>query len=32
LNGVITVSSDPMSDRQAWLTCFTLTLPQMQGG
>lgn len=32
LNGVITVSSSPMSDSQSWLTCFTLTLPQMQGG
>ncbi|MFB2934154.1 sensor histidine kinase [Aerosakkonemataceae cyanobacterium BLCC-F154] len=32
LNGTITVSSSPMSDRQSWLTCFTLTLPQMPGG
>ncbi|HEY9300342.1 MAG TPA: GAF domain-containing sensor histidine kinase [Phormidium sp.] len=31
LNGTISVSSSPMSDRQSWLTCFTLTLPQMQG-
>lgn len=31
LNGVITVSSSPIENSQSWLTCFTLTLPQMQG-
>jgi signal transduction histidine kinase len=31
LNGTITVSSSPVGDSESWLTCFTLTLPQMQG-
>lgn len=31
LNGTITVSSNQISHSQLWLTCFTLTLPQMQG-
>jgi len=29
LNGTISVSSTPITDSQSWLTCFTLTLPQM---
>jgi len=31
LNGTITVSSNPISQGQSWSTCFTVTLPQMQG-
>lgn len=31
LNGTITVSSSPIDNSQSWLTCFTLTLPQMPG-
>ena len=31
LNGTINVSSTPIDDTQSWLTCFTLTLPQMEG-
>lgn len=31
LNGNISVSSQPIDDSPSWLTCFTVTLPQMQG-
>ncbi|MFB2972463.1 GAF domain-containing protein [Aerosakkonema sp. BLCC-F183] len=31
LNGTIAVCSNPLSHSQSWSTCFTLTLPQIQG-
>jgi signal transduction histidine kinase len=30
LNGAIEVSSEPLDNSQSYLTCFTLTLPQLQ--